>query len=342
MSEHNDRVQVALDQLVADGPELGLQMAVYQDGELIVDAVAGSADPHTKQPVDERTLFWASSTGKGVVATCMHLLAERGKLDYEAPVAQYWPEFGASGKQGVTVRHVLSHKAGVPNPPEGYGLAEFLDWDRTAAAIAGLPPMWEPGTKTGYHNYTFGFITGELIRRIDGRPLTQFLAEEILQPLGIDSLFFGVPDGELDRVATRVPDNVFNQREFRQACIPSSGLYASARALARFYALLAQGGELDGVKLLSPERLRVAAEVQTNEMDVIWNVQVKRSLGYRIGDDTGPGAGPRAFGHVGASMMGYADPDARRAVAFVKNYIDSSSGWDTAESAVRAMDAKGD
>src|SRR4051794_38510732 len=112
--------------------------------------------------------------------------------------------------------------------------------------------------------------------------------------------------------------------------------------MARFYALLAQGGELDGVKLLSAERLRAAAEVQTNEMDVIWNVQVKRGLGYRIGDDTGPGAGPHAFGHVGAAMFGYADPDARRSVAFVKNYIDSASGWNSAEKAVSAMDAKGD
>src|SRR5262249_52681689 len=205
------RVQAVLDELVATGPELGLQVAAYQHGELIVDGWAGVTDQASWREVDGQTLFWASSVGKGVAATCIHVLADREQLDYDAPVARYWPQFAANGKQAVTVRQVLSHTAGVPYPPSGFDLPQFVDWDRTVAGIAALPLAWEPGSQTGYHNYTFGFIVGELVRRIDGRPIAEFLQTEVCAPLGIDSLFFGVPDAELGRVATRVPDNPFNQ-----------------------------------------------------------------------------------------------------------------------------------
>ena len=337
MTRARDPVQATLDQLVTAGPDLGLQVATYVDGELAVDAWAGVADPASGRLVDGQTLFWASSCGKGIAATCIHVLAERGKLHYDMPVATYWPAFGANGKDAVTVRHVLTHTAGVPNPPPGFGLADFVDWERTVDGIAALPLSWAPGTKTGYHNYTFGFIVGELVRQIDGRPIQQFLQDEICQPLGIDSLFFGVPPADLARIATRVPDNEFNRTELRTACIPSSGLYVNARSLARFNALLAQGGELDGVRLLSAERIQLAAQVATYEMDTIWNVKVKRGLGFRLGDDTGPGAGPAALGHVGAAMFGYADPERHFAIGFVKNYIDPTTGWATAEAVVHAI-----
>lgn len=330
MPDANTEVQTVLDGLVADGPELGLQVAAYRSGELVIDAWAGVADSASGKPVDGQSLFWASSTGKGVAATCLHLLAERGKLDYEARVSSYWPAFGANGKGAITVRHILSHTAGVPYPPPGFDLSAFVDWERTCDGIAGLPLAWEPGTRTGYHNYTFGFVVGELVRQIDGRHIRQFLQDEICQPLGIDSLFFGVPDVELDRVATRTPDNEFNRPELRTACIPSSGLFTNARSLARHYAVLAEGGQLDGVRLLSPERIRAASELQTDALDEIYHVKVKRGLGYRLGDDTGPGAGPSALGHVGAAMFGYADPDARFSIGFVKNFFDPAAGWSTA------------
>lgn len=315
-------VQQVLEQFVSDGPELGLQVAAYMDDELVVDAWAGYADPDRARPVDGQTLFWASSVGKGPAATCIHLLAERGKLDYEAPVCAYWPEFAANGKGHVTVRHVLSHSAGVPYPPEGFDTAMMIDWERTCAGIAQLPLSFEPGTRTAYHNFTFGYIVGELVRRIDGRPISRFLQEEVCQPAGVDSLFFGVPPRELGRVATRVPDNDFNRPEVRQACIPSSGLITTARSLARHCASLE--------RLLSPRRIAIATELQTDALDEIYHVRVKRGLGYRLGDDTGPGAGPRAFGHVGAAMFGYSDPERRFALAFVKNFFDTTSGWDVA------------
>jgi CubicO group peptidase (beta-lactamase class C family) len=334
----SQRVQAVLDGLVAEGSELGLQVAAYWNGELVIDAWAGVADPASGRLVDGQSLFWASSTGKGIAATCAHLLAERGKLDYEATVSSYWPAFGANGKGTVTVRHVLSHTAGVPYPPAGFDLASFVDWDRTCAGIAGLPLSWEPGSRTGYHNYTFGFIVGELVRRIDGRHIREFLQEEICQPLGIDSLFFGVPVAELVRVATRTPDNEFNRPELRTACIPSSGLFTNARSLARHYAMLAEGGQLDGVRLLAAERIRAASELQTDALDEIYHVRVKRGLGYRLGDDTGPGAGPSALGHVGAAMFGYADPDARFSIGCVKNCFNPTGGWKTAETVYTSIE----
>ena len=328
-------VQATLDQLVSDSAELGLQVAVYRHGQSVVDAWAGVADPDKARRVDGRTLFWASSTAKGVTATCAHVLAERGRLDYDAPVSYYWPAFAANGKSAVTVAQVLSHTAGVPYPPPDFDLPQFVDWDATVNGIAELPLSWPPGTKIGYHNYTFGFIVGELVRRIDGRSIADFLQQELCTPLGIDSLFLGVPESELGRVATRVPDNEWNRPELRRASVPSSGLFTTAQAMARFFALLAEGGSLDGVRLLSPERIRLVSRITTFELDEIYQVTVKRGLGYRLGDDTGPGAGPSALGHVGAGMFGYADPDRHVSVAFVKNRVDR--GWSAAEAVVQSI-----
>jgi CubicO group peptidase (beta-lactamase class C family) len=329
-------VQALLDGLVERGPEVGLQVAAYLDGSLVVDAWAGLADEASRRSVDGETLFNVSSTGKGVAATCLHLLVDRGAVDYAAPVAAYWPEFAAHGKSGVTVEHVLSHRSGIPQTPEGYGPEMLIDWDRMCAGIAQLEPMFEPGTRTAYQAVTFGFMVGEIIRRVDGRPIGQFVQEEIARPLHAESLYFGVPDAALPRVATitegssgaeRRPGTpapvvnsaTFNREDVRKAAIPSSGGIMNARSLARHYACLAAGGELDGVFLLSSERIRVATALQTDAEDELYKVRVKRGLGYRLGNDTGAGAGPSAFGHVGGGY-GYADPERHFAIAFLKNY----------------------
>jgi CubicO group peptidase (beta-lactamase class C family) len=325
-----------LDQLIADGAEVGLQLAAYVRGELVVDTWAGLADPASGRPVDGETLFNVSSCGKGVAATCLHMLADRGQIDYDTPVAHYWPEFAAHGKAEVTVRHVLAHSSGIPHSPPGFGPELLVDWDRMCAAIADLQPIFEPGTKTAYQAVNYGFIVGELVRRVDGRTIGEFLRQEIGQPLGADSMFFGAPESELSRVATisgtaaprarsdvpapTVTPETFNRDDIRMAAIPSSGGIMSARALARHYALLAQGGTLDGVRLLSAERIRLATELQTDAVDELYKQAIKRSLGYRLGDDAGPGAGPAAFGHVGNGMFAYADPERQFAVAYLRNH----------------------
>jgi CubicO group peptidase (beta-lactamase class C family) len=342
------QVQHLLEELVAEGPELGLQVAAYLDGQLVVDAWAGMADVASRKPVDGDTLFMLSSTTKGVTATCAAVLADRGMLDYDRPLASYWPEFGAHGKDRVTVREVIAQRSGIPQTPLGYTPEWLSDWDRICRGIADLTPMFPPGERTAYASLTFGHMIGEVIRRIDGRPIAQFLQEELAQPLGNLDIYFGVPDKDLARVAVLVDGQSlpatddrrmvgepagnevarwFNRREVQQAAIPGSGGIMSARGLARMYAMLANGGELEGVRILSRAAISRATELQSFELDEVYRVRVRRGLGYRLGPDTGPGAGPNAFGHVGGGgSFGYADPDRNFALAFAKNYFAYNTG----------------
>ena len=189
MTNLQTRVQTLLDQFVERDVERGLQVAAYLNGELVVDAWAGVADPATGRPVDGETLFTVWSAGKGVAATVIHLLVERGLLGYDTLVASVWPEFGTHGKQAITVQHVLTHTAGIPQIPEGVSPAELLDWETMCQRITELAPLWPPGTATGYHAMTYGWLVGEVARRVDGRPFAQIVQQEICEPLGISSLF---------------------------------------------------------------------------------------------------------------------------------------------------------
>src|SRR3954453_4185387 len=176
-------VQQALQQLVDDGPEIGLQVAAYLDGKLVVDAWAGLADEATGRPVDGDTLFMLSSTTKGITATCAAILADQGKLDYDRPVASYWPEFGAHGKDRVTVREVIAQRSGVPQTPVGYTPDWLSNWDRGCRGIIDLVPMFPPGERTSYASLTFVRTVVEVMRWIDGRPIGQFLQDEVAGPL---------------------------------------------------------------------------------------------------------------------------------------------------------------
>jgi CubicO group peptidase (beta-lactamase class C family) len=269
MANAQAAVQALLDELVGTGAERGLQVAAYLDGRMVVDAWAGVADPATGRAVDGDTLFTFFSCGKGVTATVVHLLAERGLLDYDDPIAKHWPAFAANGKERITIRHTLAHTAGLPNAPEGIPIT---DWDALCRAIADMTPLWEPGTQTASHSYTFGWLLGEVACRADGRPIERIVAEEICAPLGIDALFFGIPDSveahvaplEHDPTQTANPAiaadlrelaETFNRADIRRAVIPAAGGIANARALARHYASLVGAG-VDGVRLLPPERVR--------------------------------------------------------------------------------------
>jgi CubicO group peptidase (beta-lactamase class C family) len=202
MTDIQKQVQQAIDRLVESGAEQGLQVAVYRNGELVVDAVAGVADPETGRPVTSDTLFFSYSIGKGVASTVVHVLAERGILDYDTRIAELWPEFGAHGKEKATVRHALSQSVGVPGLPPGLTVEDLTDWDKMCAIIADSEPWWEPGTKIGYHAITWGYIIGEIIRRASGKPIPQALREEVAEPLGVtNELFFAVPAAERSRIA---------------------------------------------------------------------------------------------------------------------------------------------
>jgi CubicO group peptidase (beta-lactamase class C family) len=269
-------------------------------------------------------------------------------LDYDARVARYWPAFGARGKERVTVRDALTHRAGVPQMPEGLEPADICDWEGITAKIADLPLLWEPGTQTGYHAYTYGWILGEVLRRIDGRPIADFVQREIAAPLGLQDLYFGIPDGAEGRVAPliseAVTDNaaapdpdalllkaipprlapsarVHNRPDVRRASIPAGGGIMSARGIARHYAALI--GEVDGVRLLPPERVGTATELQTNDVDLALGLPVRKALGYWLGGRLSPmSERSTAFGHPGAGgSIGFADPEYRLAVGFTKNRL---------------------
>src|SRR5256884_9501999 len=196
------QVQKAIDQLVDAGAERGLQVAAYRGPDLVVDAVAGVADPESGRPVTPDTPFYSYSVGKGATSTIIHILTQPGLFEYDTPVVALWPEFGAHGKQSVTVRHVLNHTAGVPGIPLDTTIEDLCNWDKMCAAIADEELWWEPGTKVGYHAYTFGYIAGEIVRRTTGKKISQVLREDVAGPLGVaGEIYFRMPESGQQRLA---------------------------------------------------------------------------------------------------------------------------------------------
>jgi len=349
MTDPNTKVRNVLESLVQDGGEIGVQVAAFLDGKLVINAWAGFADEVSKSPVDSGTLFTAFSLSKGITATCIHILADRGFVDYDAPIANYWPEFATRGKSRATIRHALTHRAGIPQDPPGFDIEMMCDWDTVCRAVAGLEPLWEPGTRIRYHALTYGWILGEVVRRTDGRSIQQFLHEEICRPLGITDLYFGAPPEAEHRIATlknvpglaeslsrmgiplnhplRDPAATFNRPEVRRATIPGAGVIVNACSLARHYAMLAGGGALDGVRLLSQERIAIAGAPQPEEPDTIdFRWWTGHGLGYTLGGGPGPRKGlPHALGYEGVGTVGFADPSCGFAFAFLKNLLDMSS-----------------
>ena len=348
VSDAQKQVQKAIDQLVDTGAERGLQVAVYRGPDLVVDAVAGIADPHSGRPVSPDTPFYSFSVVKGAASTIMLILAQRGLFDYDTPVVELWPEFGAHGKQSVTVRHVLNHTAGVPGIPLDTTIEDLCNWDKMCAAIADQALWWEPGTKVGYHAYTFGYIAGEIVRRATGKRISQVLREDVAGPLGVaDEIYFGMPESEHRRLARledapmagpmpemppdlpmfkAAPMSAFpnaamgNRTDVLSADIPAGGK-GSARAIARMYAALLT--EVDGVRLISAERLREATAVSSTGMDQVFGMPTTWGLGYAIG-----GLGPAAqdsqtvfgLGGVGGSFA-CGDTATGIAFAFTKNRL---------------------
>ncbi|HET7269861.1 MAG TPA: serine hydrolase domain-containing protein [Rubrobacter sp.] len=357
MDELQHQIQETIDGLVESGAERGLQVAVYRDGEPVVDAVAGVADHETGRPVTSDTPFYCYSVGKGATSTVAHVLVERGLFGYDTPVVELWPEFGAHGKEAATVRHVLTHTVGVPGIPDDTTPEDLCDWDKMCDEIAEAEPWWEPGTKVAYHAYPFGYIVGELVRRATGKPISQVLREEVAGPLGIaDEIYFGVPESELGRLArledaegsaeflAAMPDDApffklgprattptaefGNRTDILMADIPAGGKM-SARAVARMYAALMD--EVDGVRLISAERLREISVGSFTGVDQIMGFPTTWALGYsvgRIGADPQETSSVLGVGGVGGSFA-CADTVTGVAWALTKNRL--TAGFDAAE-----------
>jgi CubicO group peptidase (beta-lactamase class C family) len=364
MQSINDKIRPILEDFVARGVERGLQAAAYVNGELVLDVWAGVADAASGRPVDGDTLFTTWSASKGVGATAVHVLAERGALRYDMRVAELWPEFAVQGKQEITVAQVLAHTSAIPQVPDGVTPEEILDWERIVRRVAALTPLWKPGTATGYHAMNYGWLVGELVRRASGRPFDEFVRAEIFAPLGIRDLYFGVTPEAEARVATleegpaaepvepapeiavpvvatppwRVPPSPWaNQPAVRRASIPSSGMIGNARSLAAHYA-----GLLDG-RLLPDARVRAARALQIDAVDVTTGTPARRALGYGLGGPlSAQGASVSAFGHGGlGGTAGFADPERGLAFALTKNRLRyDAPGTDVAyvvAEAVRAL-----
>jgi CubicO group peptidase (beta-lactamase class C family) len=330
--------------------DIGAACTVYRGEEVVVDLWGGLADPTTSRAWRRDTLQIVFSATKGVTAVCVNWLVERGKLDLDAVVSSYWPEFGARGKEGISLRWVLSHRAGVPVVDSELTLDEVLAWDPVISAIANQAPCWEPGTEHGYHVRSFGWILGEVIRRVTGKSPGRFFADEIAGPLALD-FFIGLPEHELSRCARLLPpvggmpdlgkllgedsltvralggpsglfayDEMWNRPELLIAEMPSSNGVGTARALARMYAACI--GEIDGCRLLSSETVEKASTVHSDGADKVIIAPMRFGLGFTLPPTLAPGCGVKSFGHPGAGgSLGFADPEARIGFGYVPNQM---------------------
>lgn len=344
-SDAQTPVQAAINRLVASGAEVGVQVAVVRHGRLVVDAVSGLSDEHRGVAVTPGTLFYAASSAKGLAAAVVHVLVERGELDYDMRAVEVWPEFGAYGKHRVTLRHVLMHTAGVPAPPYDTTVEDLCDWRHMCDVLAAAEPWWEPGTRFGYHAQTFGFLVGEIVRRATSRSLSWWLHEAVTIPLGIeDEVHFGVPEALLARVARHEPapgppldapepgspadraippgirpDASFaNRRDVLTADIPSGGTM-TARGAARVYAALL--GHVPGVDLVSRARRVDMAAPAFEGQDEVMGVPTTWAFGFSPHRPGGiPSRPGSTFGMVGANgSAAYADIDSGVAVAVMRN-----------------------
>ena len=344
------------------GREVGAALAICVDGEPVVDLFAGHADPARTRPWTADTITHVYSVTKAMTALCAHRLIERGLLELDVPVAKYWPEFAQAGKGGISVRWLLSHRAGLQALTQALPPRRCTTGRRCAARSPRLRPASSPA-RLGYHPVTFGWLVGELVRRVDGRSLGSFFREEIAAPLGAD-FHIGLGPAEEKRAADMTPlepppdfvkllssapagepplvllaflnpsgNGDHNSSAHRRAEIPAINGHGTAMSLARIYGALARGGELDGVRILTRESVDRARELQAEGTDALMEMPVKMGLGFWL---TQPGVrefafgpNPGAFGHPGAGGgLGFADPEARVGFGYVTNRMGSSLAID--------------
>lgn len=353
----------AVDEAFADNfgrrGEVGAACCVYLGDRPVVDVWGGTADSSTGRPWTKDTIALTFSATKGATAICVNQLMERGLLDLDASVARYWPEFAANGKSTITTRMVLSHRAGLAAIDGELTLDEALAGTPVVAAIAAQAPQWEPGTAHGYHMRSYGWILGEIVRRVTGRTIGCYFAQEVAAPLGLQ-FWIGLPAEQLSRCArlmfpppatilpqttpltvrvTTGPSRLFgyndmwNRPEVLRAEMPSSSGVGTARALARMYA--ATIGVVDGVRLLSAATTRAASVVHSRGLDLSIPIETCFGLGFSLPPMLPAACGPRSFGHPGAGgATGFADPEAALTFGYVTNDLRFDPAGDARVSAL--------
>jgi CubicO group peptidase (beta-lactamase class C family) len=340
--------------------EVGAAVSVYQNNQKVVDLWAGHMDERQQRPLSQQALFTVWSLGKAVAALCILRLVDAGKLNLDDAVAKHWPEFSQGGKAKITVAELLSHRAGLVAVDTTLDLGAWANWPLYVHALEQQRPWWPAGERHGYHVHTYGFLLGELLHRVDGRTIAQYLQDEISQPLGID-FYYGVDDSNLGRVADNIPyippmvesivavdpatldtlpadDRMryltynnpafsnegefgINSTAWRQAIFPSTSPQANARAVAKIFSALANGGQIDGIQLLSPELIEQAIRIHADGIDAVMSRPTRFGLGFMLTLPERPlGPNPRTFGHYGnAGLLGFADPDAKLSFCYTMN-----------------------
>ncbi len=336
------------------GDDIGASFCATLEGEMVVDLWGGFADPAKTRPWEKDTIVNVYSTTKTMTALCALILADRGELDFDAPVAKYWPEFAANGKDGVKVSHLMAHSAGLSGWKERITTEDLYDWEKVTALLAAQAPLWPPGTQAGYHAISQGYLVGEVVRRITGKSLGTFFREEIAEPLGAD-FHIGLPASEDGRVAELIPPAAgtgagegqqneiqkitFNNpvidvsatrtRGWRGAEIPAAGGTGNARSIAQVHAILANGGVAQGKRFMSEAGCRKALELQIEGEDLMLGRGARYGMGFGLSGGIVPLPGPNMifWGGYGGSLV-IIDMDQRTSFGYAMNRMQGTTTGD--------------
>jgi CubicO group peptidase (beta-lactamase class C family) len=348
--EYDERfrgVAEALSRNLDQGLDVGASAAVVLDGQTVVDIWGGYKDSAGTEPWERDTIVNVFSTTKTMTTLCALILADRGELDFHAPVVQYWPEFGAAGKQEIEVRELLGHTSGLSGWDTALAPEDLADWDRCTALLAAQAPWWKHGTASGYHAITQGYLIGEVVRRITGQSIGRFFKDTVADPLGAD-FFIGVPPEADPRVAPLIPPPPVDTLDmglpeigvrtlsnplvtgqtsaelwWRRAEIPAANGHGNARSVAAIQSLIACGGEARGIRLLSAQGVEAIFEEQSNGRDLVLDLPLRFGMGFGLASETMP-MGPRScgWGGYGGSLV-FNDLGARVTIAYVMNRMEA-------------------
>ena len=347
-------VRTQFEENLTRGEDIGAAFCATLEGETVVDLWGGFADAAKTRPWEKDTIVNVYSTTKTMTALCALILADRGELDFDAPVARYWPEFAANGKAEVKVSHLMAHSAGLSGWKEPITLEDLYDWDKMTGLLAGQAPLWPPGSQSGYHALTQGYLVGEVVRRITGKSLGTFFREEIAEPLGAD-FHIGLPASEDARVAELIPPPpgtgagdgqqteiqaiTFNnpgidvsetrKRAWRGAEIPAAGGTGNARSVAEIHVILANGGVAQGKRFMSEAGCRKALELQIEGTDLMLGRSARFGMGFGLSGGILPMPSPNSifWGGYGGSLV-IIDMDKRTSFGYAMNRMQGTTTGD--------------
>lgn len=346
------RVREVFEENFSVRDDVGACFAATLEGEFVIDLWAGHQDAERTRSWQEDTIITVYSTTKTMTFLCALILADRGLLDFDAPVSSYWPEFAANGKEGVRVKHVMSHSSGLPAFSRPFKTEELYDWERVCADLAAQAPWWKPGSQIGYHAVTQGYLIGEIVRRITGKTLGTFFREEVADRVGAD-FHIGLDPKDFGRVADLIPPeeqaaasemdpNSMTARVvgcvsdfsplgtrtegWKRAEVPAINGHGNARSVVRAQTAMANGGSAFGVELLSEAGCRKALELQIDGMDAVFMTPLRLAMGYALPNETfpmSPNANSLWWGGIGGSTM-VADTDVHLCFSYIMNKMSNS------------------